>query len=97
MLRSFGDIEVDGLGLPEIKLDLLKLAVRQRCKQIWVEYFGTALLAGSTSSLPASRAYKPGGTFTGIMHSLCGRYQTSGSDPHGLGQWFFVKMESLSS
>ena len=40
MLRSFRDIEVDGLGLPEINLDLLKPAVRQRCKRIWVDSSG---------------------------------------------------------
>ena len=26
------------------------------------------------------------------MNSLCGRYQTSGSDPHGLGRWSFVQL-----
>ena len=54
MLRSFWDIEVYGLGLPEVNTDPLKPAVRQRCEQSGVEFFRTALLAGSTSSLPAS-------------------------------------------
>ena len=26
------------------------------------------------------------------MHSLCGRYQTSGSDPNSLGRWSFVQL-----
>jgi hypothetical protein len=27
------------------------------------------------------------------MHNLCGRYyQTSGSDPHGLGRWYFAQL-----
>ena len=92
MIQSFRDIEIDGLGLPEINLDLLNPAVRQQCERIWVEFFGTAPLAGSTSNLPANRAYKPGGTFTGIMNSLCGRFQTSRSNPHGLGRWSFVQL-----
>jgi hypothetical protein len=92
MLQSFKEVEVDALCFPEINLDLLKPDVRKRCEDIWNDFFGTSLLVGSTSNLHARNAYKPGGTFTGIMHSLCGRYQTSGSDPHGLGRWSFVQL-----
>jgi hypothetical protein len=92
MLHSFHAIEVDGLGLSEINLELLKPEVRKRCEDLWHDFFGTSILVGFTSSLRAQRAYKPGGTFTSIMHSLYGRYQTSGSDPHGLGRWSYIQV-----
>jgi hypothetical protein len=28
----------------------------------------------------------------GISNKLCGRFQASGSDPHGLGRWSFIQM-----
>jgi hypothetical protein len=49
-------------------------------------------IATSTSSLRSNGKYKPGGTCTGLTQKYCGRYQNSGSDPHGLGWWSFIRL-----
>jgi hypothetical protein len=51
-----------------------------------------ALLATSTSSLRSNSKYKPGGTCTGLTQQYCGRHESSGSDPHGLGRWSFIRL-----
>jgi hypothetical protein len=93
ILHSLRAIETDISGLPESNLDTLKPTIRARLKRICSDFFGTSVLASSTSSLSAHTPYKPGGTpLTGVAHNLCGRYQTSGSDPHGLGRWSFIQL-----
>jgi hypothetical protein len=56
ILRSLRDIEVDVFGLPEIHLDLMKPDIHQKCESIVQDFFGTSILAGSTSSLRSSTA-----------------------------------------
>jgi hypothetical protein len=92
ILHILRSIETYIFGLPQSNLDTLKPTIRARLERICNDFFGTSLLASSTSSLSAHTPYKPGGTLTGAAHNLCGRYQTSGSDPHGLGRWSFVQL-----
>ena len=79
-------------GLPETNLDVLNPNIRKRLEDTSQDFYGTSILALSTSSLRSGTPYKPGGTLTGISNELCGRYQKSGSDPHGLGLWFYIQL-----
>jgi hypothetical protein len=92
ILQSLRDNHIDGYGLPEINLDGLQPEIRKLLEDIAQEFYGTAILALSTSSLRSRTPYKPGGTLTGISNELCGRFQSSGSDPHGLGRWSFIQL-----
>jgi hypothetical protein len=78
--------------LSETNLDWLKHMIRDKCGKICHDFYGTSLLATSTSSLRSNRNYKPGGTCTGLTQQYCGRYQNSGSDPHGLGRWSYIRL-----
>jgi hypothetical protein len=70
----------------------MRHAVRDKCGQICNDFYGSSLLSTSTSSLRSNGTYKPGGTCTGLTQQYCGRYQRSGSDPHGLGRWSYVQL-----
>jgi hypothetical protein len=83
---------VDIFGLSETNLDWLKHMIRDKCGKNCRDFYGTSLLATSTSSLRSNRNYKPGGTCTGLTQQYCGRYQNSGSDPHGLGRWSYIHL-----
>jgi hypothetical protein len=65
ILHSLRAIDTDIFGLPESNLDTLKPAIRARLERICSDFFGTSLLASSTSSLSSHTLYKPGGTLTG--------------------------------
>ena len=92
ILSSLQENGVDIFGLSETNLDWLRHMVRDMCGKICNDFFGTSLLATSTSSMRSNSTYKPGGTCTGLTQEHCGRYQNSGSDPHGLGRWSFVRL-----
>jgi hypothetical protein len=86
------DAGTDMLGLPETNLDWLRPEIRKQGEDIMNEFFGTHILATSTSKLRANTPYKPGGTCMGVANSMSGRYESSGSDPHGLGRWSYVQL-----
>jgi hypothetical protein len=92
ILQSFRDNNIDVFGLSEINLDVRKPKVRKQWKDLVSEWYGTLLFASSTSTLPSKTPYQPGGTCMGITNELCGRYQKSGSDPHGLRHWSYIQM-----
>jgi hypothetical protein len=92
ILQSFRDNDIDVFGLSEINLDVRKPKVRKQCEDLVSEWYGMSLFASSTSTLPSKTPYKPGGTCMGITNEICGRYQKSGSDPHGLGRWSCIQM-----
>jgi hypothetical protein len=83
---------VDIFGLSETNLDWLKHMIRDKCGKICHDFYVTSLLSTSTSSIRSNRNYKPGGTCTGLTQQYCRRYQSSGSDPHGLGRWSFLRL-----
>jgi hypothetical protein len=83
---------VDIFGFSETNLDWLKHTIRDKCGKICNDFFGASFLSTSTSSLRSNRNYKPGGTCTGLTKQYCGRFQQSGSDPHGLGRWSFIRL-----
>jgi hypothetical protein len=83
---------VDIFGFSETNLDWLRHAIRDKCGKVCNDFYGTSLLSTSTSSLRSNRNCKPGGTCTGLTQQYCGRYQNSGSDPHGLGRWSFIRL-----
>jgi hypothetical protein len=88
ILQSFIDNDIDVYGLSEINLD----ALRKQLEDISQDFFGTSVVATSTSNLRSRTPHKPGGTLTGISNELCGRHKTSGSDQHGLGQWSCIQL-----
>jgi hypothetical protein len=90
ILGSLQENGADIYGLSETNLDWFRHVVRAKCGKICNDFFGTSLLATSTSSMRSNSNYKPGGTCTGLTQEQCGRYQNSGSDPHGLRRWSFV-------
>jgi hypothetical protein len=92
ILQSMQDHDIDVYGLSEINLDVHRPEIRKQMEDISQEFYGTSILALSTSKLRSTTPYKPGGTCMGISNELCGRYQTSGSDPHGLGRWSFMQL-----
>jgi hypothetical protein len=93
ILQSFIDNGIDVCGLSEINLDaLLQPSLRKQLEDMSQDFFGTSIVATSTSYLRSQTPYKPGGTLTGISNELCGRYKTSGSDPHGLGRWSYIQL-----
>jgi hypothetical protein len=92
ILQSLRDNDIDVFGLSEMNVDVRKPEVRKQCEDLVAEWYGNSLFASSTSTLPSKNPYKPGDTCMGITNELCGRYQTSGSDPKGLGRWSFIKM-----
>jgi hypothetical protein len=92
ILQSMKDNDIDVHGLSEINLDVQQPEIRKQMEDISQEFYGTSMLALSTSKLRSKTPYKPGGTCMGISNESCGRHQTSGSDPHGLGRWSFIKM-----
>ena len=91
-LESLRANQVDIFGFSETNLDWLRHTVRDKCGKICNDFYGSSLLATSTSSLRSNGNYKPGGTCTGLTQAYCGRYQTSGSDPHGLGRWSYIRL-----
>jgi hypothetical protein len=92
ILQSMKDHDIDIFGFSETNLNTLQPEVRKRLEDISQEFYGNSILATSTSTRPTRTAYQPGGTCTGISQELCGRYQASGSDPHGLGRWSYIQM-----
>jgi hypothetical protein len=93
IIRSLHDADTSLFGLPEeTKLDWLQADIRKQCEDCMNEFYGTHLLATSTSSLCSNTPYKPGGTCMGVTQELSGRFQSSGSNPHGLGRWSQVQL-----
>jgi hypothetical protein len=92
ILQSLKDNEIDVFGLSKTNLDVRQPEVRKQIEEITQAFYGTSLLASSTSKVSARTPYKPGGTITGISNELCGRFQTSGSDNSGLGRWSHIKL-----
>jgi hypothetical protein len=91
-LESLLSNGVDIFGLPETNLDWLRHTVPDQCGKICNDFYGTSLLSTSTSSLRSNGTYKPGGTCTVLTQQYCGRHESSGSDPHGLGRWSFIRL-----
>jgi hypothetical protein len=92
ILSSLRSNEVDIFGLSETNLDFLQPDIRKRCETLLNDFYQPGMLATSTNQLASSSSCKPGGTITGITNNLCGRFQSSGSDPHGLGRWSFIRL-----
>jgi hypothetical protein len=88
---------VDICGLSETNLDWLRHAVRNQCGKICNDFYGTSLLSTLTSSLRTNNTYKPGGTCTGLTQQYCGWHGSSGSDPHGLGHWSFIRLNGKNN
>jgi hypothetical protein len=86
------DAGTDMIGLPKTNLDWLRPEIRKQGEDIMNEFFGTHILATSTSKLRSNTPYKPGGTRMGVANSLSGCYESSGFDPHGLGRWSHVQL-----
>jgi hypothetical protein len=84
ILQSIRDNEIDVFGFSETNLDSRQPHVRKQLEDICQEFYGTSILALSSSTRTARTPFKPVGTCTGISNELCGRHQTSGSDPSGL-------------
>jgi hypothetical protein len=81
---------MDIFGLSETNLDWRRHLVRDTCGKICSDFYVSSLVATSTSPRRSNSTYTPGGTCTGLTQKYCGRYQNSGSDPHGLGRWSFI-------
>jgi hypothetical protein len=92
IIRSLHEADTSLFGLPETNLDWLRPEIRKKCEDCMNEFYGTHILATSTSSLRSNTPYKPGGTCMGLTQELSRRFQSSGSDPHGLGRWSQVHL-----
>jgi hypothetical protein len=71
-------------------LDTDKFAVHQLLQQTAHRTFPHHVLQTSTSSIPADKFYKPGGTMLLAQGDVVGRIKARGSD--SLGRWSWLKM-----
>ena len=76
---------VDCCGLTELNTDLLQYSIQQNIMNSIRVNFGQTnhWYTMSTSQIPSSSSYKPGGTATILQGSIVGRHLTSESDDQG--------------
>jgi hypothetical protein len=75
------------LAASEHNLDTNKFVVRQLLQQMAKQTFEHHLLQTATSSIPADKFYKPGGTLLLAQGDVVGRIKERGSDPLGRYSW----------
>jgi hypothetical protein len=74
----------------EHNLDTNKFAVRKCLQDTARKTFKQHSLQLATSSIPAEKFYKPGGTMIMAQGDIVGRIKERGSDP--LGRWTWIKL-----
>ena len=74
----------------EHNLDSNKFAIRQALQNTARQAFPHHCLQTSTSSIPADKFYKPGGTLLMAQGAIVGRIKDKGSD--SLGRWSWLKL-----
>ena len=82
------------LSLTETNLEWLKFNNRDNMKQSLKKWWDGAVFQTSTSSIPFSENYKPGGTAS----IVCGNHWVAriiekGSDASGLGRWTYIGLQ----
>jgi hypothetical protein len=82
--------DIDILAVAEHSLDINKFTVRQLLQDAARQTFPQQLLHSSTSSIPADKFYKPGGTMLLAQGDIVGRVKERGSD--SLGRWTWLKL-----
>ena len=84
--------EIDIFAAAEHNLDTNKFAVRQLLQGMAKKSFQHHHLQLATSSVPAHKFYKPGGTMLLAQGNTVGRIKERGSDT--LGRWSWIKLLS---
>jgi hypothetical protein len=74
----------------EHNLDTNKFLIRQKLQDIARKSFEHFALQTATSSIPADKFYKPGGTLILAQGDVVGRIKEKGSD--SLGRWSWIKL-----
>jgi hypothetical protein len=82
--------DIDILAASEHNLDTNKFVVRQLLQQMATQSFDHHTIQTATSSIPADKFYKPGGTMLLAQGNVVGRIKERGSDP--LGRWSWIKL-----
>jgi hypothetical protein len=78
------------LAVAEHNLDTNKFAVRQLLQQTAHKAFPHHVIQTSTSTIPADKFYKPGGTMLLAQGDIVGRIKERGSD--SMGRWSWLKL-----
>ncbi len=84
--------DVDIFGLSETGIDWKQGYPRNRCVNIMKDFWPHSRLVGSTSDTLSETVVQYGGTCTAVTGKWTGRIESSGSDPHGMGRWSYVRL-----
>jgi hypothetical protein len=95
--RSMAAYQFDVICLPETNCDWKKHSVLKECHSLLRKHLRHHRLITSCGPAKARHAFLPGGTATIVANNWTGRISDSGSDPHGLGRWTYVRTKGRTA
>jgi Reverse transcriptase (RNA-dependent DNA polymerase) len=97
-LESMQQMEVGLFGWAETNTNWLNPATQSLFRQSANKILNTTKITFSTSSIPTTSKYKPGGTCTTLVGKWGGRAtQEAGADPTGMGRWSYITLQGKNT
>ena len=89
------DLQPDYFGLAETNLDLNKTNVKYATTNAIKRTFDRSTITSTTTSdIPFTSHYKPGGTLCTAVGQWASHVADTGQDPHGLGRWSYILLRT---
>jgi hypothetical protein len=93
IIDTMDQLSVSIMGFAEPNL-AIKTKRKDQFQKILRQQFNQGHITTSESDLTFPTEYKPGGTITAATGPWTTRITGRGTDPHGLGRWSYIKMQS---
>ena len=93
VVDTMDDFSVSIMGFAEPNLSMTAKR-KQQYQKILRNQFGDSHFTASESNLIFPSEYKPGGTITAAVGKWTTRVTGRGVDPHGLGRWSYITLQS---